>query len=356
MSDRDERDQAKLEESDKGIGVRPPSSLITEDTEEADLEGVPEVSPAIEAPGGATGAQIAGAVGDIAPSHQASLWGDAWRQLRKNPFFILPMLLLIVFTAMAFAPGLFTSTDPRACNLRNIIVDGEQVIAGPSGEHLFGYDVQGCDYYSRVIYGTRVSLAIGLTTVFFSTVIAVVLGSLAGFYSGWIDGLIARFADIIFAIPLVLGGIIVLNSLGTRTVWTVSFGLLIFIWPTTMRLMRSSVLSLKDMDYVLAARALGANDLRILRRHILPNGWAPVIVYSTITVGITIATEATLTFLGVGLQQPAISWGLMIASAQFRILQYPHLLFFPGMFLVLMVFSFILLGDALRDALDPRLR
>ena len=120
--------------------------------------------------------------------------------------------------------------------------------------------------------------------------------------------------------------------------------------------MRSSVLSIKEMDYVQAARAMGASDLRIMRKHILPNGLAPVIVYATITVGITIATEATLSFLGVGLQLPAISWGLMISGAQFRILEYPHLLFFPAAFLVVMVFSFILLGDALRDALDPRSR
>ncbi|HZJ47779.1 MAG TPA: ABC transporter permease, partial [Acidimicrobiia bacterium] len=195
-----------------------------------------------------------------------------------------------------------------------------------------------------------------LLTVFCASLIAVTLGSISGFYGRWIDGLVTRFADIIFAIPLVLGGIILLNSLGQRTLLTVSFALVVLIWPTTMRLMRSSVLSIKEMDYVQAARAMGANDFRIMRKHILPNGIAPVIVYSTITVGITIATEATLSFLGVGLQLPAISWGLMISGAQFRILEYPHLLFFPAAFLVVMVFSFILLGDALRDALDPRSR
>ena len=314
-----------------------------------------DVGPGVATPEGAAGVQIAGAVGD-APMHQASLWGDAWRQLRKNPFFIIPMLFLLIFTAMAIAPGAFTSKDPRACNVRNNIVDGQLLIRGPTDGHPFGFDVQGCDYYSRVIYGTRVSLIIGLLTVFVSSLVAVILGSLSGFYGRWIDAIVARFADIIFSIPLVLGGIVVLNSLGDRNVWKVSLALLLFIWPTTMRLMRSSVLSLKEMDYVLAARAMGAGDLRIMRRHILPNGMAPVIVYSTITVGITIATEATLTFLGVGLQLPAISWGLMISGAQFRILEYPHLLFFPALFLVVMVFSFILLGDSLRDALDPRLR
>lgn len=326
--------------------------------EEAELQAEDQpddLGPGIASAAGATGAQVAGAVGD-APTTQASLWGDAWRQLRKSPLFIVPMIFLSIFTVMAIAPGLFTSTDPKACNVRNNIVDGELLIRGPVEGHPFGFDVQGCDYYSRVIYGTRVSLSIGLLTVFCSSLIAIVLGSISGFYGRWIDGLVTRFADIIFALPLILGGIILLNSLGSRTLLTVSFALLVFIWPTTMRLMRSSVLSIKEMDYVQAARAMGAKDFRIMRKHILPNGLAPVIVYATITVGITIATEATLTFLGVGLQLPAISWGLMISGAQFRILEYPHLLFFPAAFLVVMVFSFILLGDALRDALDPRSR
>jgi oligopeptide transport system permease protein len=309
----------------------------------------------VAAPSGAAGAQLAGAVGE-APTAQASLWGDAWRQLRKSPLFIIPIIFLIIFAAMAIAPGLFTSKSPRDCNLQNIIVDGQQVIGGPQSGNPFGFDPQGCDYYTRVIYGTRVSLSIGLLTVFCASVIAVSLGSVSGFYGRWIDGLVSRFADIVFAIPLILGGIIILNSFGNRTVTTVSFALIVLIWPTTMRLMRSSVLSIKEMDYVQAARAMGASDLRIMRKHILPNGLAPVIVYATITVGITIATEATLSFLGVGLQLPAISWGLMISGAQFRILEYPHLLFFPAAFLVVMVFSFILLGDALRDALDPRSR
>lgn len=302
-----------------------------------------------------SGAQVAAAAGD-APIRQASLWADAWRQLRRNPFFIIPVILLTVYTAMAVAPQLFTQQDPRACNVRNNIVDGQLEIRGPGPGHPFGYDVQGCDYYTRVIYGARVSLTIGLLTVSFASLIAVTLGALSGFYGGWIDGLIARLADIIFAIPLTLGGIIVLNTLDRRGVPQVSFALLLFIWPTTMRLMRSSVLSIKEMDYVQAARALGGSDWRILRRHILPNGLAPVIVYATITVGIIIAVEATLSFLGVGLELPAISWGLMISGAQFRILEYPHLLFFPAAFLVVLVFSFILLGDALRDALDPRMR
>jgi len=344
----------------RGTAPEPGSSPFEEGIELPGLEEPEEESrgrgPSLSGPDSSgAGAQVTAAAGD-APIQQASLWGDAWRQLRRNPFFIMPVVLLLVFTVMAVAPQLFTSGDPYDCNLTNNIVDGQLLIRGPSDGHPFGFDVQGCDYFTRVIYGARVSLSIGLMTVFFAAVIAVTLGALSGFYGGWLDGVVARVADIVFAIPLTLGGIIVLNTLGERSLWKVSLALLLFIWPTTMRLMRSSVLSVKEMDYVAAARALGGSDWRIIRRHILPNGMAPVIVYSTITVGIIIATEATLSFLGVGLQLPAVSWGLMISGAQFRILEYPHLLFFPASFLVLLVFSFILLGDALRDALDPRLR
>lgn len=281
--------------------------------------------------------------------YQASLWGDAWRQLRKNPLFLIAAALLIVFTVMAIAPGLFTNQDPRACDLSNSVARSQ------SG-HWFGFDIQGCDYYTRVVYGTRVSLTIGLLVVGVDVVIAIVLGSIAGFYGGVWDAVIARVADIWFALPTVLAGIVFLNVLGEPGLLQVSFVLIFLAWPTLMRLMRSSVLAGKETDYVMAARALGASDWRIMRVHILPNGIAPVIVYATITVGIIISAEAALSFLGVGLRLPAISWGLMISQAQNRILSSPHLLLFPALFLTTLVLSFIILGDALRDALDPRLR
>jgi len=281
--------------------------------------------------------------------YQASLWKDAWRQLRKKPLFLIASSLLIVFILMALFPGLFTDQDPRACDLANS--------AGkPQEGHWFGFDIQGCDYFTRVVYGTRVSLIIGLLVIGVDVVIAIILGSIAGYYGGFWDGFIARIADIWFALPTVLGGIVFLNALGERGLLQVSFVLIFLQWPTLTRLMRSSVLSGKEMDYVQAARALGASDWRIMRSHILPNGIAPVIVYGTIAVGIIISAEAALSFLGVGLQLPAISWGLMISAAQNRILIHPHLLLFPALFLSILVLSFIILGDALRDALDPRLR
>lgn len=279
----------------------------------------------------------------------ASLWSDAWKELRVNPVFLVSLGIIIVISVMAIAPNLFTSADPRDCNLSNSL-------ARPSADHWFGFDLQGCDYYARTIYGARVSVAIGMTVTVFAAALAIIMGSLAGYYGGVIDAIIARITDIWFAIPTILGAIVILSLLGQKGFTQVSFVLIILGWPTMLRLYRSSVLAVKEQDYIEAARALGASDFRILSKHILPNAIAPVVVYAAITIGVIISAEAALSFLGVGLQLPAISWGLMISSAQTRILSAPHLLLFPGLFLSATVFGFILLGDSLRDALDPKSR
>lgn len=295
------------------------------------------------------------AVGEEADSElqvgsEGGLYSDAWRLLRKRPMFVVSGLLIVLLVTMAAFPGLFTNADPQACNL----VDS---LLRPSSEHWFGTDVQGCDYYARTIHGARVSISIGIIVTASATAIAIVGGSIAGYYGGITDSVIARITDIWFAIPTILGGIVILRSIfDERGLLQVSFVLIVLGWPTMLRLVRSAVLSVKEMDYVDSARALGVGDFRIISRHILPNSMAPVIVYATITVGVIISAEAALSFLGVGLQLPSISWGLMISVAQNRILTAPHLLLFPGLFLSVTVFSFILMGDALRDALDPRLR
>lgn len=306
------------------------------------IEGAPEDA---EAPEG----------GRPLTAREASLWADAWRELKGNPLFIASAGLIVLFTVMAAWPQVFTETfypgnaNPYSCSLSNSL-------ARPDAQHWFGYDLQGCDYYTKTIYGARVSMSIGVIVVGAAAVVAVIFGSLAGYYGGTTDTLIARLTDIWFAIPTILGGIVILSVLRRRGLFQVALVLVLLGWPTMLRIMRSSVLEKKEEDYVDAARALGAGDLRIMVKHILPNAIAPVIVYATILVGIIISVEATLSFLGIGLQLPAISWGLMINGAQHRILQAPHLLLFPGAFLSVAVFSFILMGDALRDALDPRLR
>jgi ABC-type dipeptide/oligopeptide/nickel transport system permease subunit len=281
---------------------------------------------------------------------EASLWSDAWRQLRRRPMFVISAIAVVILVSMALFPSVFArGIDPRLCPLQDSLLR-------PSAEHWFGTDLQGCDYYARTIHGARPSITIGILVTIFATLIAVIGGSLAGYYGGVVDTIIARITDIWFVIPTILGGIVILSLVSQRGILQVSLVLIVLGWPTMLRLVRSSVLSAKEHDYIDAARSLGASDWRIVTRHILPNSLAPVIVYATITVGVIIAAEAALSFLNVGLQLPAISWGLMISTAQQRILSAPHLLLFPGAFLSVTVFSFILMGDALRDALDPKLR
>jgi oligopeptide transport system permease protein len=297
---------------------------------------------------GGAGTATAVAGGDL-PGRQASLWGDAVRQLRRKPLFLLAFAFILVMIVMAAFPSLFTGTDPRDCDL-------SRSLQPPGSGAVFGYDVQGCDYHARVVYGARVSVVIGVVVALGAAGIGSLLGAVAGYYGGVVDMLVARFTDIWFGIPIVLGSIIVLEAFTRRGLFSVSLALIVLGWPTFMRLMRSAVLSSKSQDYVQAARALGASDWRIITTHIVPNSLAPVVVYATITIGVMIAAEATLSFLGVGLQLPAISWGLMISDSQRLILQAPHLLLFPGLSLSLTVLAFILMGDALRDALDPKLR
>ena len=308
-------------------------------------------------PAGSTGnvAQAvvpAGVVDGGIDGRQASLWSDAWRQLRRSKMFVGASAVLVVLAVMAAFPQLFSSIDPSArgaCQLSNSKL-------GPSSDAWFGYDLLGCDHYANVIYGARVSMIIGLVVVGGALTIGVVLGALAGFFSGWFDTLMARITDIVFGLPLILGAILILNAFPSRGLPQVCFALIVLGWPTILRLFRASVISVKDTDYVSAARALGASNSRLLLKHIMPNAIAPVLVYSTIAVGGIIAAEATLSFLGIGLQLPAISWGLQIGSGQRLIRTAPHIIAFPSLFLSVTVLSFILLGDALRDALDPKLR
>jgi oligopeptide transport system permease protein len=288
---------------------------------------------------------------DVTDSRQNSLWSDAWRELRRNPLFWIGAVLGLLLLLMALFPNVFArGADPRECNLSNSAQP-------PSAEHLFGFDQQGCDYLANVVYGARNSLVIGLLAVLVILVLGVLVGAISGFFGGVTDSVLSRIADVFYAVPFILGAIVVLRSgiLG-RGIVAVAIALAAFGWMTAMRLVRSQVIAVKSSDYVAAARAMGASNSRILVRHILPNAVAPVLVFTTITIGVLIAAEATLTFLGVGLQRPAISWGLQIDAGQSLLRTAPHLVLFPSIILTLTVMAFIMMGDALRDALDPRQR
>lgn len=285
-----------------------------------------------------------------------SLAGDAWRDLRRSPLFLLSAAIIVVLVAMAAVPGLFTGADPRACDLAFSRLP-------PSGDAWFGYDLQGCDMYARTVYGARASILVGVLTTVVIAVVGSVVGMLAGYHGGVVDALLSRFTDMFFAVPMLLGAIIVLAMFPStvetpawQTIGKVVLALGVLGWTTVARIMRSTVIQVKQADYVHAARGLGAGSRRVLLRHVLPNAVAPVLVYSTIILGVFVVLEATLSFLGIGLQSPVISWGIAISDARAYIRQSPHMLFFPGAFLSVTVLAFIMLGDAVRDAFDPRLR
>ncbi|HEU4425267.1 MAG TPA: ABC transporter permease [Pilimelia sp.] len=280
----------------------------------------------------------------------ASLWVDAGRELIRNPVFVISSLVIIVVSSMALFPTLWTDGDPRDCDIAMARV-------GPSADHPFGFSSLGCDYYAQAIYGARPSLLIALTATIGITVLGGLTGMLAGFFGRWADTIVSRVADIFFALPFLLGALVFLSILRNRNVWTIALVLVALGWPTVTRIMRGSVIAAKNLDYVQAARALGASNSRLMFRHILPNAVAATIVVATITLGAFVSAEATITFLGVGLQTPeSISWGIMISQNQSYFAEYPWLLAFPCGLLVATVLSFILAGDALRDALDPKLR
>ena len=279
----------------------------------------------------------------------ASLWADARRQLVRDPIFVIASIYILLVTSMALLPILWTRTDPSACDVKLTRIP-------PNGEHIFGTSLLGCDYYAFNIYGARPSLAIAILATLGIIVIGGLAGLLAGYFGGWVDAIISRIMDIFFSLPFLLGAIVFLVVVKDQTIWSLAFVLVMLAWPTIARIMRSSVISSKNLDYVHAAKAVGASNGRLMFRHILPNAIAPMLVYATITLGSFVSAEATLTYLGVGLKAPAQSWGIAISQHQVYFLEDPWLLLFPCGLLVGTVLSFILMGDALRDALDPKLR
>jgi oligopeptide transport system permease protein len=286
-----------------------------------------------------------------------SLWSDAWRILRRKPTFFISLAIILVVIVMAAFPGWFTSVDPRFGNLDNYLKK-------PSADAWFGYDVQGYDVYARTMYGARASLLVGLFSTALTVLIGSVVGIVAGYAKSWIDSLLSRFGDIFAGVPFVLGAIVILttfnapteNPSATKIITQVVLSIAVLSWPVAMRIMRSATLVAKQQDYVKAARGLGASPLRIVFRHLLPNTVAPVLVYTTIALGAFIGAEATLAYLGIGLRPPVVSWGVMIAESRDYFQAAPHMLLFPAGFVTITVLAFVMLGDAVRDALDPKSR
>jgi peptide/nickel transport system permease protein/oligopeptide transport system permease protein len=297
----------------------------------------------------------AGAVVEAGPGRARSLWSDAWHDLRRKPSFVISTLIILVLLVMAAFPGLFTGASPRAADLSNNYLKEPQLTHFFQAEWL-GYNQQGQSIYARMIHGTRASVVIGVMVTAIVAVFGGLVGMLAGYFGGWVDAVLSRIVDVFMGIPFLLGAMVILISFDTRTEWTVTMALAFLGWTTIARVMRGSVIAVKQADYVAAARSLGAGTVRILTRHILPNAIAPVIVVAMIALGGYITAEAVLSFLGLGLSEPAISWGGDINRAQDQIRVAEHVLLYPSILLSITILSFLMLGDAVRDALDPKLR
>ncbi|MBQ0983809.1 ABC transporter permease [Streptomyces sp. F63] len=284
-----------------------------------------------------------------------SLMQDAIRDLIRRPLFLIPSAIILVLVTMAMFPGLFASANPHLCDL-------SRSLDRPSADAWFGYDARGCDLYARTIHGTRTSITVGVLATAGAALIAAVLGTIAGYYGKWTDALISRGIDIVLGVPFLVGAIVILNSFrddqGFRIggIWGVLTALTALGWMSMARVMRSAAIQAKQQDYVAAARSLGASAPRIIFRHVLPNSLTPLIVIATIALGVTVSAEATLSYLGVGIQEPTISWGVMINQSLPRLRDALHPLLFPAAFVSITVLAFIALGDAVRDALDPKLR
>lgn len=284
-----------------------------------------------------------------------TLWGDAWARLRKNKLAMIGaawilFVVIVAVTADLWAPQLLGSpteidTATAAQNAR----------LAPSLEHPFGTDASGRDVLVRVIYGARVSLSVGVVATLISTAIGLVMGAIAAYYGGIWDTIIMRLADMFLAFPYTLFVIALIAVIG-RSLENVFIAIGILGWPSIARVFRSAILSIKENDYVDAARAMGASDARIIARHIFPNSVASIVVYATMNIGGAILTESALSYLGMGVTPPTPSWGTMIQDGQTFLQTEPWLMILPGLAILTTVLAFSLLGDGLRDALDVKMK
>ncbi|MFE7506339.1 ABC transporter permease [Promicromonospora sp. NPDC057488] len=279
----------------------------------------------------------------------SSLWADAWRDMRHRALFWVSAALIVFVILMAVFPGLFTTASPTECHLENSL-------GGPTAGHIFGFDKLGCDIYARAVYGAKASVTVGILSTLFVVVIGTLIGAIAGYFGGWLDTILSRFTDIFFAVPFVLAAIVIMSLLDDRNALVVAVVLAVFGWTSIARITRGAVLGVKNNEFVTAAKALGMSRGAILGKHVLPNSAAPIIVYATVALGTFIVAEATLSFLGIGLPTSTVSWGGDLAKAQQSIRVAPEIMIYPATALALTVLSFIMMGDVVRDALDPKAR
>jgi oligopeptide transport system permease protein len=286
--------------------------------------------------------------GESLPRPSRSYWQDAWARLRRDPLAMAGLLTVLVIILLAvFGPMASSYT-----------YDGQD-IAGqnqwPSALHWFGTDKFGRDIFVRVLYGARISLSVGFVTAAVTCVIGVAYGGISGYVGGRTDMVMMRIVDILIGVPSLLYVILIMMFLG-NTLQSILLALCLTTWTGAARMVRGQVLTLKNQEFAMAARAIGASDLRILFRHLIPNSMGPIIVTVTFIVPTAIFSEAFLSFLGIGIQVPAASWGTLASEAIPSIFSYPYQMLVPTLAISTTMFALNFLGDGLRDALDPRLR
>ncbi len=282
-----------------------------------------------------------------------TLWGDALRRLLKNKMAVVAFVWIMLVVVLAVTADLWVPQFFGSPTAIDTTMSAQLSKLPPSLQHPFGTDNLGRDVLARVVYGARVSLSVGIIATLISVVIGIVLGSVAAYFGGLIDTVIMRLTDVFMAFPYILFVIAMLAVLGPGFINVfIAIGLL--GWTSIARVIRSAILQVKENDYISAARALGASNLRIIGRHILPNSLASVVVYATMSIGTAILTESALSFLGLGIQPPTPSWGLMISDGQNFMVAAPWLMLCPGIAILTTVLAFTLLGDGLRDALDVK--
>jgi oligopeptide transport system permease protein len=276
-------------------------------------------------------------------------WQDAWRRLKENKVAIVSLVMLVFLAVIAiFGPMIskfnYYSNDMKVLNV------------SPNSVHYFGTDELGRDLYVRVLYGMRISLAVGIVSAFINFVIGVIYGGISGYYGGATDNVMMRIVDVLYSVPTMLYVILLMCILGKADIWNIFIALGISYWVGMARIVRGQVLSLKQQEFVLAARALGAKNLRIITRHLIPNCMGPIIVCLTMSIPSAIFTEAFLSFVGLGVSAPMASLGVLCNDALDTYKTYPFQLFFPSLAICLIMLAFNLFGDGLRDALDPKMR
>lgn len=305
---------------------------------------VPRVEPARSSLAGAAPATLL----DRRARAPAGLWRDAARRLRRDKGAIAGLVVIILLIIVAILAPVLAPYDPNDQSFRI-------KLRPPSTEHLFGTDEFGRDIFSRVLFGSRVALRVGLAPVAIAMVIGVAIGLIAGYYGKTMDQIVMRLIDILLAFPWLLLAIGIMAILGPGINNVIVAVAIVYI-PAFARIVRGSVLSIKEKEFVEAARAIGLPDWRIMTRHVLTNIWAPIIVQATLSIGQAIIYAAGLSFIGLGTQPPKSDWGVMLASGREYLRDGPWLGLFPGLAILVTVLAFNLLGDGMRDALDPRLR